>query len=229
VLARRGSIGAGCRTAGELVKTIQVHRCGSVSARCRTVKLAHPRRDGRGLCERSGRDVSTASVPLLTRIAGLSGAWPRISCGCARRGPFPNREALKDVPRMGPKTFEQAAGFLRVPQSDNLLTVRGSSRSLSGSRTHPGRHRSAHWSCRRRGHRRQEVDRKHPARNWKLGVMPMRSSVYPPCGISCASSRKGARSAPEFNRGLQGRHRGAWDLQPGMLLGVVTNVLRCVR
>ena len=69
-----------------------------------------------------GVDVNTASVPLLARIAGLSGALAEnIVRVRDEKGPFPNREALKDVPRMGPKTFEQAAGFLRVPQSDNLL------------------------------------------------------------------------------------------------------------
>ena len=69
-----------------------------------------------------GVDVNTASVPLLARIAGLSGALAEnIVRVRDEKGPFPNREALKEVPRMGPKTFEQAAGFLRVPQSDNLL------------------------------------------------------------------------------------------------------------
>ena len=69
-----------------------------------------------------GVDVNTASVPLLARIAGLSGALAEnIVKVRDEKGPFPNRDALKDVPRMGPKTFEQAAGFLRIQQSDNLL------------------------------------------------------------------------------------------------------------
>ncbi len=69
-----------------------------------------------------GVDVNTASVPLLTRVAGISSAVAKnIVAFREQNGGFTSREELKQVPRLGPKVFEQAAGFLRVPESPNLL------------------------------------------------------------------------------------------------------------
>jgi uncharacterized protein len=69
-----------------------------------------------------GVDVNTASAALLARVSGLSGGLAEaIVRHRDERGPFSNREALKAVPRLGPKTFEQAAGFLRVMGGDNPL------------------------------------------------------------------------------------------------------------
>ena len=69
-----------------------------------------------------GVDVNTASIPLLARISGLNQTLAaNIVAYRDQHGPFPNRLALKNVPRLGDKTFEQAAGFLRVPASDNPL------------------------------------------------------------------------------------------------------------
>ncbi len=69
-----------------------------------------------------GVDVNTASVPLLARISGLSATLAEnIVRHRDQSGPFANRAALKEVARMGPKTFEQAAGFLRVMGGDNPL------------------------------------------------------------------------------------------------------------
>src|SRR5690606_10211847 len=69
-----------------------------------------------------GVDVNTASVALLARISGLSNSLAEnIVRHRDEHGAYPNRESLKCVARMGPKTFEQAAGFLRVMQSDNPL------------------------------------------------------------------------------------------------------------
>ncbi len=69
-----------------------------------------------------GVDVNTASVPLLTRVSGLSaGLAANIVSYRDANGAFRSREALKKVPRLGDKTFEQAAGFLRVPNGDNPL------------------------------------------------------------------------------------------------------------
>jgi uncharacterized protein len=71
-----------------------------------------------------GVDVNTASVPLLTRISGLNASLAsNIVAYRDQHGAFPNRKALLKVPRLGEKTFEQAAGFLRVPGSDNPLDV----------------------------------------------------------------------------------------------------------
>jgi len=68
-----------------------------------------------------GVDVNMASVPLLARISGLSAALAEnIVAYRDAHGAFSSREALKQVPRLGAKTFEQAAGFLRV-RGDNPL------------------------------------------------------------------------------------------------------------
>ena len=69
-----------------------------------------------------GVDVNTASVPLLARISGLTaGLAANIVSYRDANGAFKSRDALKKVPRLGDKTFEQAAGFLRVPNGDNPL------------------------------------------------------------------------------------------------------------
>ena len=69
-----------------------------------------------------GVDVNTASAPLLTRVSGLNSTLAaNIVAYRDQHGAFPNRQALRDVPRLGDKTFEQAAGFLRINGSDNPL------------------------------------------------------------------------------------------------------------
>ncbi|WP_301101334.1 Tex family protein [Propionivibrio sp.] len=69
-----------------------------------------------------GVDVNTASIPLLTRVSGLNSTLAtNIVAHRDRHGAFPNRQALREVPRLGDKTFEQAAGFLRINGSDNPL------------------------------------------------------------------------------------------------------------
>ena len=69
-----------------------------------------------------GVDVNTASAPLLARISGLSSSLAEaIVRHRDQHGPFVTRDALKKVPRLGEKTFEQAAGFLRIANGDNPL------------------------------------------------------------------------------------------------------------
>ncbi|HET7844874.1 MAG TPA: Tex family protein [Xanthomonadales bacterium] len=69
-----------------------------------------------------GVDVNTASAPLLARVAGLS---PTVAENIVKHrdanGPFRTRRGLRDVPRLGDKAFEQAAGFLRIPHGDDPL------------------------------------------------------------------------------------------------------------
>ena len=73
-----------------------------------------------------GVDLNTASVPLLTRVSGLS---PSVAAAIVRwrdaNGAFKRRQQLFDVPGLGPKTFEQAAGFLRIPGGDDPLDASG--------------------------------------------------------------------------------------------------------
>ena len=69
-----------------------------------------------------GVDVNTASKHILTYISGLGPTLAQnIVNYRSENGPFPNRKALLKVPKMGAKTYEQAAGFLRVTNSDNPL------------------------------------------------------------------------------------------------------------
>src|SRR5690554_7169546 len=69
-----------------------------------------------------GVDVNTASAPLLTRVSGLNATLARnIVAWRDENGAFTNRKGLMKVPRFGDKSFEQAAGFLRIPDGDNPL------------------------------------------------------------------------------------------------------------
>jgi len=69
-----------------------------------------------------GVDVNTASAPLLARVSGLNQALASNIVGLREEnGAFKSRAALKKVPRLGPKTFEQAAGFLRIMNGNNPL------------------------------------------------------------------------------------------------------------
>lgn len=69
-----------------------------------------------------GVDLNTASVPLLSKVSGLNAGLARnIVSFRDTKGRFNNREALKEVPRLGDKAFEQAAGFLRISGGDNPL------------------------------------------------------------------------------------------------------------
>ncbi len=73
-----------------------------------------------------GVDLNTASAPLLSRVSGLSAT---VAGSIVRwrdaNGAFRNRQQLLDVTGLGPKTFEQAAGFLRIRDGDNPLDLSG--------------------------------------------------------------------------------------------------------
>ncbi len=69
-----------------------------------------------------GVDVNTASAPLLRRVSGITGGLAEnIVTHRDAHGPFRTRRALAGVPRLGPKAFEQCAGFLRIPAGDDRL------------------------------------------------------------------------------------------------------------
>ena len=73
-----------------------------------------------------GADLNTASAPLLSYVAGLNDtAAKKIVAYRETNGAYPSRAALKKVPRIGPKAFEQCAGFLRVTQGKNVLDATG--------------------------------------------------------------------------------------------------------
>ncbi|WP_271188779.1 Tex family protein [Dactylosporangium matsuzakiense] len=69
-----------------------------------------------------GVDVNTASAPLLTRVSGIGSTLATaIVAHRDANGPFRSRRALKEVPRLGPKAFEQCAGFLRIRDGEDPL------------------------------------------------------------------------------------------------------------
>ncbi len=69
-----------------------------------------------------GVDVNTASAPLLTRVSGITTTLAEnIVAHRDENGPFKTRSGLKEVARLGPKAFEQCAGFLRIPDGDDPL------------------------------------------------------------------------------------------------------------
>ena len=73
-----------------------------------------------------GVDLNTASAPLLARVSGLSGAVAKsIVRWREQNGAFGNRQQLLKVAGLGPKTFEQSAGFLRIRGGDNPLDMTG--------------------------------------------------------------------------------------------------------
>ena len=69
-----------------------------------------------------GVDINTASPSLLQRVAGLNGTTAKnVVAYREENGPFTARSQIKKVPKLGPKAFQQCAGFLRVPESKNVL------------------------------------------------------------------------------------------------------------
>jgi len=73
-----------------------------------------------------GVDLNTASMPLLKQVSGLTSATAKnIVKYREENGAFTARKQLLKVPKLGPKAFEQSAGFLRVPESSNVLDNTG--------------------------------------------------------------------------------------------------------
>ncbi len=69
-----------------------------------------------------GVDVNTASPSLLQRVAGLNGTTAKnVVAYREENGPFTARKQILKVPKLGPKAFQQCAGFLRVPESKSVL------------------------------------------------------------------------------------------------------------
>ena len=167
-----------------------------------------------------GVNVNTASVPLLERVSGLNKALARNIVDYRNaNGPFPNRTAIRNVPRLGEKTFEQAAGFLRIPDGDN---------PLDRSAVHPEAYSVVERILTRLGTEIAEVMRRPavlkdllPAdfTDEKFGLPTVRD-------IFAELEKPGRDPRPEFKAAtFREGIESLSDLQPGMVLeGVVTNV-----
>lgn len=167
-----------------------------------------------------GVNVNTASVPLLERVSGLNKALARNIVDYRNaNGPFPNRTAIRNVPRLGDKTFEQAAGFLRIPDGDN---------PLDRSAVHPEAYPVVEHILTRLGTGIAEVMRR-PAVLKELSPSDFTDETFglPTVQDIFAELEKPGRDPrPEFKTAtFREGVESVSDLQPGMVLeGVVTNV-----
>jgi uncharacterized protein len=167
-----------------------------------------------------GVDVNTASAPLLARVSGLNSALAKNLVEYRNtNGPFGNRKTIRKVPRLGDKTFEQAAGFLRINDGDN---------PLDRSAVHPEAYPVVERILARIGKGIGQV-MGQPATlkglspeaftDEKFGVPTVRD-------ILTELEKPGRDPRPEFKTAaFQEGVESLADLQPGMILeGVVTNV-----
>src|SRR5690606_28457084 len=167
-----------------------------------------------------GVNVNTASAALLARVSGLNAGLARnIVTYRDEFGAFPNRKALMKVPRFGEKAFEQAAGFLRIPDGDN---------PLDSSAVHP----EAYPVVERILQRIQADVRSVMGKSGALkGVSPAdftdeRFGLPTVKDIFNELEKPGRDPRPEFKTAqfMEGVNT-IQDLTPGMILeGVVTNV-----
>ncbi|HEU5354675.1 MAG TPA: Tex family protein [Actinocrinis sp.] len=167
-----------------------------------------------------GVDVNTASVPLLSRVSGIGESLAEnIVAHRDSNGPFRTRTALKSVSRLGPKAFEQCAGFLRIPGGDD---------PLDASSVHPEAYPVV---------RRILTDTKQEIKSL-IGNGSALRSIKPDAyvdetfGLPTITDilkeleKPGRDPRPAFQTAVfkEGVEKPS-DLQPGMLLeGVVTNV-----
>jgi uncharacterized protein len=167
-----------------------------------------------------GVDVNTASTPLLARVSGLNSALAKNIVEFRNaNGPFTNRKTIRKVPRLGDKTFEQAAGFLRINDGDN---------PLDRSAVHPEAYPVVERILERIGKGIGQVMGQPAAlkglspeafTDEKFGLPTVRD-------ILAELEKPGRDPRPEFKTAtFQDGVESLADLQSGMILeGVVTNV-----
>ncbi len=126
-VSMRGAVSIGRRVQDPLAELVKIDpQSIGVGMYQHDVDQAHLTEAATGVVEgvvnSVGVDLNTASPALLTHVAGIGPKLAaRIVAHRDENGPFLSRQSLKDVPGLGPKTFEQAAGFLRVHGGDNPL------------------------------------------------------------------------------------------------------------
>jgi uncharacterized protein len=167
-----------------------------------------------------GVDVNTASIPLLARVSGLNQVLARnIVEYRDANGPFPNRTAVRKVPRLGEKTFEQSAGFLRINDGDN---------PLDRSAVHPEAYPVVERILARLGTGIADVmGRPAVLKELSPGEFTDERFGLPTVKDILAELEKPGRDPrPEFNTAtFRDGVESLSDLRPGMVLeGVVTNV-----
>lgn len=167
-----------------------------------------------------GVDVNTASTPLLARVSGLNRVLAQnIVAYRDTNGPFPNRQMILNVPRVGEKTFEQAAGFLRINDGDN---------PLDRSAVHPEAYPVVERILARLKKGIEHVmGRPEALKNLSPNEFTNDTFGLPTVkDILTELEKPGRDPRPEFKTAIfQEGIETIADLQPGMILeGVVTNV-----
>lgn len=167
-----------------------------------------------------GVDVNTASAALLSRVAGLTASRAEAIVGFrSEHGAFATRAALMEVPRLGAKTYQQAAGFLRIPGGQN---------PLDASAVHPEAYPVVMRIVEKTGLPVEKLIG-NSAVLQKLRASDFtdeRFGVPTVTDILSELEKPGRDPRPEFKTAVfaEGIHEVA-DLKPGMALeGVVTNV-----
>ena len=174
-----------------------------------------------------GVDVNTASRSLLQHVAGLTAATAKnVVAYREENGPFATRRQLLKVPKLGPKAFEQCAGFLRLPGGKNVL---------DNTAVHPESYAAAEKLLELTGHTLADVQ----AGN--LGDLPARLKAYgeekaaAACGVGVPTLRDVAAELMKPGRDIRDELPKPIlrtdvleikDLKPGMVLtGTVRNVI----
>ena len=174
-----------------------------------------------------GVDVNTASPSLLQRVAGLNAATAKnVVAYREENGPFTSRKQILKVPKLGPKAFEQCAGFLRVPESKSIL---------DNTAVHPESYAAAEKLLSLTGHSLADV------RDGKLGDLNAQINDYgaekaaADCGVGVPTLRDVAAELMKPGRDIRDELPKPIlrtdvlemkDLKPGMVLtGTVRNVI----
>ena len=174
-----------------------------------------------------GVDVNTASPSLLQRVAGLNAATAKnVVAYREENGPFTSRKQILKVPKLGPKAFEQCAGFLRVPESKSVL---------DNTAVHPESYGAAEQLLALTGHTLTDV------RDGKLGDLNAQINDYgaekaaADCGVGVPTLRDVAAELMKPGRDIRDELPKPIlrtdvlemkDLKPGMVLtGTVRNVI----
>ena len=167
-----------------------------------------------------GVDVNRASVELLTYVSGLG---PQLAANIVahrnENGPFDTKAKLKDVPRLGPKAFEQSAGFLRLPEGSN---------PLDASAVHPESYPVVDTMAQDLGCTVIDIIQNHDERDKIQLSRYVNNTIGLPTlkDILSELAKPGRDPREDFSSIGFDRHvNNIKDLKPGMSLqGVVTNV-----
>jgi len=172
-----------------------------------------------------GVDLNVASAPLLERVAGLGPAIAKnVVSYREENGAFPDRKALLKVPKLGPKAYEQCAGFLRIPGGKNVL---------DNTSVHPESYKAAKELLTTFGLTLKDVGDMPPINDWieKKGE----TSVADACSVGIPTLRDIVSSLQKPGRDprdelpppqLRTDVLDMNDLKPGMvLIGTIRNVI----